>query len=50
MKNKSKKWAQGGWLLPMMVACVLCTSCREEYYLDEEEPTWLGESIYEFLE
>ena len=50
MKNKSKKWAQRGWLLPMMVACVLCTSCREEYYLDEEEPTWLGESIYEFLE
>lgn len=49
MKNKSKKWAQRWWLLPMMVACVLCTSCRENYYLDEEEPTWLGESIYEFL-
>lgn len=50
MKNRSKKTAQRWWLLPMMVACVLCTSCREDYYLDEKEPTWLGESIYEFLD
>ena len=50
MKNSSKKTAQRWWLLPMMVACVLCTSCREDYYLDEKEPTWLGESIYEFLD
>ena len=50
MKNRSKKTAQRWWLLPLMVACVLCTSCREDYYLDEKEPTWLGESIYEFLD
>ena len=50
MKNKPRKLAQRWWLLlPVLAACILCTSCREEYYLDEEEPTWLGESIYEFL-
>ena len=49
MKNRPKKTALRWWL-PMMVACVLCTSCREDYYLDEKEPTWLGESIYEFLD
>lgn len=50
MKNRAKKTAQRWWLLPVMVACVLCTACREDYYLDEKEPTWLGESIYEFLD
>lgn len=36
-------------MLPVVVSMLLTTSCREDYYLDEEEPTWLGESIYDFL-
>lgn len=33
----------------MLASVLLTTSCREDYYFDEEEPAWLGESIYEFL-
>lgn len=35
--------------MPLVASCLFYTSCREDYYLDEEEPTWLGESIYGFL-
>lgn len=50
MKNNLKQRPRRWWLLlPAMVSCLLYTSCREDYYLDEEEPTWLGESIYDFL-
>ena len=37
-------------LLPLAACvCLGLTSCREDYILDEEEPTWLGSSIYEYL-
>lgn len=50
MKNSSEKQPRRWWLLlPVVVSTLLVTSCREDYYLDEEEPTWLGESIYDFL-
>ncbi len=51
MKNNTKDFRGRWWLLmPMMVSAVLCfTSCREDYILDEQEPEWLGESIYDFL-
>ncbi|MBR4996443.1 MAG: hypothetical protein IKY84_01020 [Bacteroidaceae bacterium] len=50
MKNNSEKQPRRWWLLlPVMAAMLLTTSCREDYYLDEEEPSWLGESIYDFL-
>ena len=50
MKNNSVKQPRRWWLLlPMLASVLLTTSCREDYYLDEEEPTWLGESIYDFL-
>ena len=50
MKNKSEKQPKRWWLLlPLVASCFFYTSCREDYYLDEEEPTWLGESIYGFL-
>ena len=36
--------------MPMLVSVMFCvTSCREDYILDEQEPEWLGESIYDFL-
>lgn len=50
MKDISVKQPWKGWLLiPIMVSMVLTTSCREDYFLDEEEPGWLGESIYDYL-
>lgn len=51
MKNNTKDYLSRWWLLmPMLVSVVLCfTSCREDYILDEQEPDWLGESIYDFL-
>jgi len=50
MKNNSVKQPRRWWLLvPVMASMLLTTSCREDYYLDEEEPTWLGGSIYDFL-
>lgn len=36
-------------MLPVVASMLLTTSCREDYYLDEEEPVWLGGSIYDFL-
>lgn len=51
MKNNTKDFFGRCWLLmPMLVFVVLSiTSCREDYILDEQEPEWLGESIYDFL-
>ncbi len=49
MKNSSLTQPRRWWWLPVVAAMLLTTSCREDYYLDEEEPTWLGESIYGFL-
>ena len=50
MKNKAKAHLMQWWLvLPLFAAVMLCTSCREDYILDEQEPEWLGESIYDFL-
>ena len=30
--------------------CATVQSCRDEYYYDDREPEWLGESIYDYLE
>ena len=35
--------------MPVVAAMLLTTSCREDYFLDEEEPGWLGASIYDYL-
>ena len=32
-----------------MAACLLCASCHGNYIMDEQEPEWLGSSIYDFL-
>ena len=51
MKNSTKDFWSRWWLLmPALVSVMLCvTSCQEDYILDEQEPEWLGESIYDFL-
>ena len=50
MKNNTKVHLKG-WklLIPVLVSVVLCVSCREDYFYDEQEPEWLGQSIYNFL-
>ena len=51
MKNNTKaRLGKRWWLvMPVLVSVMMCVSCREDYYLDEREPEWLGESIYDFL-
>lgn len=50
MKHNSKARHGRWWLLvPTIVSVMLCFSCREDYILDEQEPEWLGESIYDLL-
>lgn len=36
--------------LCLLAACGLTYSCADEYKLDDETPTWLGSSIYNYLE
>lgn len=50
MKHNPKTHHGRWWLLiPVLVSAMLCVSCREDYFYDEQEPEWLGESIYDFL-
>ena len=51
MKNKPKgRFSRCWFLVPMLISVALSvTSCREDYFLDEQEPDWLGESIYDYL-
>lgn len=37
-----------GWLMVLLLAGVALTSC-DKYPLDDEEPDWLGASIYDYL-
>ena len=34
----------------LLLACTTVQSCRDEYFYDDTEPTWLGESIYDELD
>ena len=34
----------------LLFVCATVQSCRDEYFYDDREPDWLGESIYEYLE
>ena len=34
----------------LLFVCATVQSCRDEYYYDDREPDWLGESIYNYLE
>lgn len=50
MKNNRKNHLKRWWFcVPIAMALCLTTSCREDYILDEQEPTWLGASIYDYL-
>ena len=35
--------------LPLAALALLAVSCKDDYYYDDREPDWLGESIYQTL-
>lgn len=51
MENRFSKAARGKtWLLMMLTISGMATSCKDEYLLDDEKPSWLSTSIYENLQ
>ncbi len=51
MKNRlSKVSRKVSWVLILLAASGVTSSCKDEYYLDDEKPSWLNSSIYESLE
>ncbi len=32
-----------------ILSCLLITSCKDDYFYDDQEPDWLGASIYDYL-
>ncbi|MBO7467982.1 MAG: fasciclin domain-containing protein [Bacteroidaceae bacterium] len=52
MKGRQRKVRQArAWtlMMPIVVAIVMLNACHEDYILDEQEPEWLGSSIYDYL-
>ena len=33
----------------LLIGILLAVSCKDEYLYDNNEPEWLGESIYDYL-
>ncbi|MCD8285133.1 MAG: hypothetical protein LUB62_02775, partial [Prevotellaceae bacterium] len=51
MKNRlSKLSGKVSWVLVLLAACGVTSSCKDEYTLDDEKPSWLNSSIYASLE
>ena len=51
MKNRlSKLSRQAYFMLLLLAVSGVSTSCKDEYSLDDEKPTWLSTSIYEGLD
>jgi len=44
--NQKSRWVL---LIVALVGIFLLGSCKDDYLYDNEEPKWLGESIYEYL-
>ncbi len=51
MKNRLSKLSRNACYMMLLLAVSgISTSCKDEYLLDDEKPTWLSSSIYEKLE
>lgn len=51
MRNRlSKMGKTASWMLILLAACGATSSCKDEYKLDDEKPSWLTSSIYSSLE
>ncbi len=50
MNNRySKVSRKVSWILFLLLASGFTSSCKDEYYYDDEKPSWLNSSIYESL-
>lgn len=50
VKMKNSKFSKFVWTICLLFGFSwLLYSCTEDYTLDEEEPSWLGNSIYDYL-
>ena len=51
MRNRlSKMCKKTSWMLILLAACGATSSCKDEYLLDDEKPSWLNSSIYHSLQ
>lgn len=51
MKNRFSKVSRSKvWILILLAVSGVTSSCKDEYLLDDEKPSWLGSSIYEKLQ
>ncbi|MDE5980762.1 MAG: hypothetical protein K2G61_02210 [Bacteroidaceae bacterium] len=51
MKNRFSKVSRGrAWILILLAVSGVTSSCKDEYLLDDQKPTWLDVSIYEKLQ
>ncbi len=51
MKNRlSKVGRKVSWVLILLAACGVTSSCKDDFTLDDEKPSWLNSSIYASLE
>lgn len=51
MKNRlSKMGKSASWMLVLLAACGVTSSCKDEYRLDDEKPSYLNQSVYASLE
>lgn len=50
MKNRLSKMSRKAYFMLLLLAACGMTSCKDEYKLDDEKPTWLNSSIYETLQ
>lgn len=44
------KTGAGSMLLALVFSLLMFSSCKDDYYYDDELPEWLGGSIYDYLE
>jgi len=50
MKNRLSKLSRNAYFMLLLLAACGVTSCKDEYTLDDEKPTWLHSSIYSTLQ
>ncbi len=51
MRNRlGKMGRKASWMLVLLAACGVTSSCKDEYFYDDETPSWLNSSIYESLQ
>ena len=51
MRNRLSKMGKStSWMLVLLAACGITSSCKDEYTLDDEKPSFLNSSIYQSLD